>query len=255
MHRLAVKDYVVMALQYWHRTKLKSKLVILCVLTFVGTILCRFWFEQMDSSGTTGSLLPYLNGKVCNQNEKGICDGTSTSNMTQEHEIVVSVDSETRQNWTLYKARFKKRHRLRNTSKLSYHNLVLEAHEWGIKPSASNRTNGRFLIYNRVSKCASSTLLGLFAAPVRSIGSWQLSLQRNNNFKYYHSKKFNERQLTMQQEKEFLEWLTVTKNANFVYQFPFAMDRHMYFINAEVHNVEKGEKVNFTALEGKYVLR
>ena len=209
----------------------------------------------MDSSGTTASWLPYLNGKVCNQNEKGICDGSSTSNMTREHEMVVPVDSETRQCLKLYEDRFKNRHIITNTSNLVYHNLVLEAHERGIKPSASNRTNGRILIYNRVSKCASSTLRGLLAAHGSSTASWQLSLQRNNNFQYYSSNTYNKRRLTMQQEKEFLECLKVTKNANLVYQIPFAMDRHMYFINAEVHNVEKGENVNFTTLEGKYVLR
>ena len=59
----------------------------------------------------------------------------------------------------------------------------------------------------------------------------------------------------MQQEKEFLKWLTVRKNTNLVYLFPFAMDRHMYFIDAEAHNVEKGESADLTPREGKYVLK
>ena len=211
MHRLAVKKYAVMALQYCHGSTFKRRLGVLCVLICVSATPFLFWLERLDSSGTTGNLLTYLSGELCKQNEKGISSGTSTSNAPREHEIVVSVDSENSQNWTLYEARLIKRHNITNILKLpSYHNLVLEAHEWGIKPSASNRTNSRFLIYNRVPKCASSTLWKLLSG-----------LQRKHNFKYYHSKIFGEKSLTMQQEKEFLKWLTVTKNANFVYPFAF----------------------------------
>ena len=126
----------------------------------------------------------------------------------------------------------------------AYHKLVLEDHEWGIIASTSNRTNGRFLIFNRVPKCASSMLVELL---------WQL--QRNNHFEYYHSENYCEQQLTMQGEEEFLEWLPVTKNQNDLYQFPFAFDRHMYFINAELYNVEKGKKVNFTAFQNENIRR
>ena len=130
-----------MALQYWHQSTLIKRLEFFCVVICVYTILCLFWFEQLDSSNKALRLL-------------------------------------------------------------SYHNLALEAHEWGIKPSASNRTRSRLLIYNRVPKCASSTL-------------WKLlqSLQRKHNLQYHHSDLIRHKQLTMQQEKDFLKWLTVTKNA------------------------------------------
>ena len=78
-------------------------------------------------------------------------------------------------------------------------------------------------------------------------------LQRKHNFKHYTSKIFRDKYLTMQQEKDFLKWLTVTKNAK--KHVPFAMDRHMYFIDAEAHSVEKGEKVDFTPRKGKYVFK
>ena len=129
------------------------------VVIFVASILYLFWFEQLDASGTMGNLLTYEGGEVCKQNEKGICNGTRTSNALPEHEIVVSVDSENSQNWTVYEAGLINRHNTTNALKSQlYHNLVLQAHAWEIKPSASNRSSSRFLIYNRVPKCASSTL-------------------------------------------------------------------------------------------------
>ena len=262
MYRLTVKRYLAIAPQYWHRTKLKSKLVILYVLICVATILCPFRVEQMDSPGTTGHFLACLDGKVCNRTKKCICGGTRISNMVNEDDIVVSVDTETRQNWTLcdVKNRYKG-HKTKNTLQFAYPSLVLEANEWGITPSASNRTNSRFLMYNRVPKCASSMLLGLLHF-----------LRLSNIFKYYQSGRHWEQQLTIQQEKEFLECPTnderrkpdlrmrrmrrnATKNANFCFrqQSPFAMDRHMYFINMEAHDVEKGKKDHFTAIKNKYV--
>jgi hypothetical protein len=163
--------------------------------------------------------------------------------MINDDEIVVAGNNETGQYWTLGHVRRDPTSEAwlllnatptdyTNGSKLLYPSLILDRNDKEIKPSAKNRTNGRFLVFNRVPKCATSMFVDLF---------WTLMKKRNNNFRYFSWKNYWERQLTKEKEKEFLDWLTTKKNAQYQTKFPFAMDRHVYFIDSKSYNVPKGK--------------
>ncbi|XP_054169239.1 uronyl 2-sulfotransferase-like, partial [Oppia nitens] len=75
------------------------------------------------------------------------------------------------------------------------------------------------LIYNRVPKCGSTTLITLLE-----------NLSKLNHFKHYNSKIYNKRLLNFKQQKIFI-------NELMQYSAPFSYDRHIYFINFELYNV------------------
>ena len=175
----------------------------------------------------------------CKINESCIYDAFSTLHMVNDDEIIIAIDSETGKTWTLGNVR--RNHNsetllLYNTSapeKLisTYPSLVLEPNEKHVQPSSKNRTRGRFLIFNRVPKCASSMFIDLFRA---------LMKKRNNYFRFYSWKYFWERQLTIEQEQEFLHGLTVNENEQDQYQLPVAIERHFYFLESKSYNIQNG---------------
>ena len=178
---------------------------------------------------------------TCKVSETCIYDTFSTLNLVNDDEIIVARDEVTGKDWTLGHVRRDPTSEawllLNDTlsqDKLNaiYPALVLEPNEKYVQPSAKNRTNGRFLVFNRVPKCATSMFVDLF---------WALMKKRNNHFRYYSWKNYWERQLTMEKEKEFLHWLTVKKNEQYQYKFPFAMDRHFYFIDSKAYHIPKGK--------------
>ena len=65
-------------------------------------------------------------------------------------------------------------------------------------------------------------------------------MHRNNYFGYLSWYIYNDIQLTVRREEEFIQWLTTTRSAESLNKLPFAMDRHMYFIDTKIYNLEKG---------------
>ena len=218
---------------------ISRKRIALVILGLCIWVVYLLWNKRLQHIIHKDSNLLYFDTKF-KFNEKCIYDKSSTLSMIYDDEIVVAEDKEIGQVWTLGHVRrdptseawllLKSKPRSDN-SELVFPNLVLDLKEKLVEPSARNRTNGRFLIFNRVPKCASSMFVDLF---------WKLMLKQNNHFRYYSWKNYWERQLTKQKEEEFLEWLTVKKNAQAQYKYPFAMDRHVYFIDSKSYNVQKG---------------
>ena len=219
--------------------KFRARIAIL-VLGFCTFVVYLFWNNKLPFAANTNIVQLYFDS-TCKYNETCIYDQTSTSSMINDDEIVVARDNETGQYWTLGHVRrdpTSEAWLLLNTtptsdgSKTIYPTLILGETDKEIKPSAENRTNGRLLVFNRVPKCATSMFVDLF---------WTLMKKRNNHFRYFSWKNYWERQLTTQKEEEFLEWITKKKNAQYQYKFPFAMDRHVYFIDSKFYNVPKGK--------------
>ena len=113
-----------------------------------------------------------------------------------------------------------------------------KAKETKIEPSAINRTNGHILIYNRVPKCGSTTLISIVS---------KLHLKNNNNFGYCTS--FEQRRLKDDTEKDFLEWLTVKSTMENQHNGIFAMDRHFYFVDKNNYNLGKGKLNNYVTIK------
>ena len=224
----------------WHILGVKFRTRIGIIgLSICACVLLLLWKKKPPLSSTHNSSLTYYD-PTCKVNKRCIYDTYTTSNMVNDDEIVVARDGETGQDWTLGHVRrdpTSEAWLLSNAtptvteSKFLYPSLVLEPNEKEVIPSAQNRTKGRFLIFNRVPKCATSMFVDLF---------WALMKKRNNHFRYYSWKNYWERQLTIEKEKEFLHWLTVKKNEQYQYKFPFAMDRHFYFIDSKAYDIQQG---------------
>ena len=224
----------------WYQLVFKSKTRtgIICPSLFV-CILFLLWKYNDLFRSNKNEAFAYFNS-TCKINERCKYDTFSTMHMFDENEIIVARDEVTGKDWTLgdIKCALSSEGRLLQNETLAqdemneiYPALVLEPNEKYVQPSAKNRTNGRFLVFNRVPKCASSTFIGLFRA---------LMKERNNHFRYYHSTNYCGKQLTITKEKEFLHWLAAKKNEQYKYEYPFAMDRHFYFIDSKAYNIQKG---------------
>ena len=100
-----------------------------------------------------------------------------------------------------------------------------------IEPSATNRTNGHILIYNRVGKCGSETFISILS---------NLQLTIYNNFEYCHSYVYERRHFTVKMEEDFLDWVFVKQTMN-QRKRGFAMDRHFFFVDVNNYNVKKGK--------------
>ena len=217
--------------------RLRIAILVLCVCTL---IIILYWKRQLKFTATKRYTELFFDS-TCDYHETCVYDQSSTLSMTSDDEIVVAEDHKTGAIWTLGHVRRDPTSEAwlldnitstHDKSTLSFPNLVIEPHEKQIEPSSSNRTNGRSLIFNRVPKCASSMLVDLL---------WKLMLHRNNHFKYFSWKTYWERQLTIQKQEEFLEYVIVKKNEKHQLKLPFAMDRHVYFVDAKQYKVEKGK--------------
>ena len=225
----------------WHLLGVKFRTRIGIIgLSICICILFLLWKNNSSFSLHKNSAFVYID-PTCKANERCVYDTFEALDLVNDDEIVVARDGVTGHDWTLGHVRrdpTSEAWLLENSTQAtdkpnsSYPTLVLEPHEKEVHPSAKNRTNGRLLIFNRVPKCATSMFVDLF---------WALMKKRNNHFRYYSWKNYWERQLTIEKEQEFLHWLTVKKNEQYQYKFPFAMDRHVYFIDSKVYNIEKGE--------------
>ena len=160
--------------------------------------------------------------------------------MTNDHGIVVAIDDKSGVNWTFGQVRriptseawsLLKEEQKAGITELFYPRLILEPNVEQVVPSAKNRTNGSLLLFNRVPKCATSMFVNLMK---------KLMERGSNPFGYYSWKNYWERQLNIKQEGEFLEWLVRNRNTQYQNKAPFAMDRHVYFINSQCYNVQKG---------------
>ena len=217
------------------------KRIILVIVLFCATLLL-FWNQHLFRSEWKISSVYFVDSKKCDVSSNRCFYGTSEYvNYTSDDEIIVAVDQKTGHVWTLGHVRRdavgEEATLLQNSTASSngetsqYPNLILEEVQRQVIPSAANRTNGHFLIFNRVPKCASSMYVDIL---------WKLQQHRYNNFKFYSWKSYWERQLTAQKEEEFLEWLTIKKNKKYQYKFPFAMDRHVYFVDGNHYHIDKG---------------
>ena len=215
------------------------------VMVFGALIALFLWNERSKYTAKNGVDLSLLYPKTSkNVDERSVYDGSSTLNMTNDNDIVVAIDNNTGHIWTFGHVRQdpmseswlleNQNISLDNNSSRSFPILYVEPHEEHIRPSAKNRTSrhGKMLIFNRVPKCASEMFVDLFG---------KLMMTRNNHYNYYSWKSYWERQLTVEKEKEFLEWITVKKNGQF--QSPFAMDRHVYFIDGTAYNLDPGSRI------------
>ena len=221
------------------------KRVAVSVIVFCALITLVLWnkrSKQIAKNGVDLSLLHPKTSKIVD--ERSVYDDSSTWNMKNDNDIVVAIDNKTGHSWTLGHVRQdpmseswlleNQTMSLDNNSSFSFPSLFVEPHEEHIQPSAKNRTSrhGKLLIFNRVPKCASEMFVDLFG---------KLMMKRNNHYNYYSWKSYWERQLTVEKEKEFLEWITGKKNDQ--YQSPFAMDRHVYFIDATAYNLDPGSRI------------
>jgi hypothetical protein len=89
-------------------------------------------------------------------------------------------------------------------------------------PSARNRTrDSRLLVYNRVPKCASSTMQMVMA-----------HLMRRNDFQYISSPVYWVKSLSVKEERAFFESLLKQQDKSV-----FAYDQHVYFVDGERRGV------------------
>ena len=234
-------------LAYGIKFRTRIIVVVFGICTFIAFIL---WNKSLRNLSGDSQDPIFFDPKLCNvPNARCVYDSSNAYSMKNDDEIVVSSDTKTGQVWTLGHVRRDPTSEsllLPNETvssatnySLIYPTLVIEPNEKQVKPTATNRTNGRFLIFNRVPKCASSMFVDLL---------WKLMTKRNNHFKYFSWKSYWERQLTIQKEKEFLEWLTVKKNAQYQYKSAFAMDRHVYFIDSTSYKLQQGMLFKFLFL-------
>ncbi|XP_042890983.1 uncharacterized protein LOC122265656 isoform X1 [Penaeus japonicus] len=91
------------------------------------------------------------------------------------------------------------------------------APEFEIVPSAKNVTphDARLLVYNRVPKCGSTTVLDILNLTARM-----------NRYWYRHSLLYNEMNLTSAQQRMVLTHLGVQN-----WKIPISYDRHMYYVD------------------------
>ncbi|KAK7065483.1 hypothetical protein SK128_007193 [Halocaridina rubra] len=89
----------------------------------------------------------------------------------------------------------------------------------GIKGSSSTMNftppDARILIYNRVPKCGSSTMVHILRI-----------LAKNNHFQHYHSQIYGQRDLSSKSQRNLEDFLRETAITQ-----PLTYDRHMYYFN------------------------
>ena len=214
----------------WYQLVVKSRtrIGIIFPSLFFCVLFLRWKYNDFFKSNKNDAFAYF--DSTCKFNERCKYDTFSILHMVNENEIVVARDEVTGTDRTFGHVRCDE-NKVEDKLNKIYPELVLEPNEKYVQPTAKNRTNGRFLVFNRVPKCASSMFVALFL---------ELRKKRNNHFRYYHSKSFNEKQLTIAKEIEFLHWLAAEKNEQYKYKLPFAMDRHFYFINSKAYNIQKG---------------
>lgn len=95
--------------------------------------------------------------------------------------------------------------------------MVQNSPEFEIVPSAKNVTphDARLLVYNRVPKCGSTTVLDILNLTARM-----------NKYWYRHSLLYNEMNLTSAQQRMVLTHLGVQN-----WKIPISYDRHMYYVD------------------------
>ncbi|XP_047480303.1 heparan sulfate 2-O-sulfotransferase 1-like [Penaeus chinensis] len=95
--------------------------------------------------------------------------------------------------------------------------MVQKSPEFEIVPSAKNVTphDARLLVYNRVPKCGSTTVLDILNLTARM-----------NQYWYRHSLLYNEMNLTSGQQRMVLTHLGVQN-----WEIPISYDRHMYYVD------------------------
>ena len=226
-----------MKLWHLHGVMFRTKIAIICLILCICVLFllreCNVPFKSIKNV-----LLANLNS-TCKVNERCVYDTFSTLHMVDDDEIVVAIDGVTGKTWKLGHVRRDHNSEtwLQNNTlapdklKSRYPSLVLEPNEKYVQPSSKNRTNGRYLIFNRVPKCASSMFIDLIT---------DLMKKANNHFRFYSWKYFWERQLTIEQEQEFLHGLAVNENEKDQNKLPVAMERHFYFLDSKHYNIQKG---------------
>ena len=87
-----------------------------------------------------------------------------------------------------------------------------------IKPGSVNRSSGaNALIYNRIPKTSSSTMLALIG-----------NLAKKNGFKYFNSRIYHKRMRNQSDEEKFVQKMIA-------YKEPFVFDEHFYTLNFSQH--------------------